>query len=160
MEELRFTVLLVEDYEPFRRFVVDKLTARPELQILSAVSDGAEAVEKAKQLQPDLILLDVGLPTINGIEAARQIQKHSPNSKILFVSENRSSDVTEEALRAGGLGYVLKSDAESDLVPAIDAVLKGKRFVSATLARHFLMATTVTAQTTLSWILTTLTGIH
>lgn len=159
MEQPHFTVLLVEDYEPFRRFVVTKLAAQPKLRILSEVCDGAEAVEKAKELQPDLILLDIGLPTVNGIEAARQIQDLSPKSKILFVTENRSSDVAEEALRVGGLGYVLKSDAEKDLVPAIDAVLSGKRFISATLAGHFLVATTVSAQT-LSWIVTILAGIH
>lgn len=159
VEQPHFTVLLVEDYEPFRRFVVTKLAAQPKLRILSEVCDGAEAVEKAKELQPDLILLDIGLPTVNGIEAARQIQDLSPKSKILFVTENRSSDVAEEALRVGGLGYVLKSDAEKDLVPAIDAVLSGKRFISATLAGHFLVATTVSAQT-LSWIVTILAGIH
>jgi DNA-binding NarL/FixJ family response regulator len=159
VEEPHFTVLLVEDYEPFRRFVVTKLAAQPKLRILSEVCDGAEAVEKAKELQPDLILLDIGLPTVNGIEAARQIQESSPKSKILFVSENRSSDITEEAFRAGGLGYVLKSDAEKDLMLAIDAVLRGERFISATLASHFLVVTTVSVQA-LSWILTTLTGIH
>ena len=159
VEERYFTVLVVEDYEPFRRFVVTKLAAQPRLRILSEVCDGAEAVEKAKELQPDLILLDIGLPTVNGIEAARQIQNLSPKSKILFVTENRSSDVAEEALRVGGLSYVLKSDAEKDLIPAIDAVLSGKRFISATLAGHFLVATTVSAQT-LSWIVTILAGIH
>lgn len=159
LEERYFTVLLVEDYEPFRRFVVTKLESQPRLRILSEVCDGAEAVEKAKELQPDLILLDIGLPTVNGIEAARQIQDLSPKSKILFVTENRSSDVAEEALRVGGLGYVLKSDAEKDLVPAIDAVLSGKRFISATLAGHFLVATTVSAQT-LSWMVTIVAGIH
>lgn len=160
MEERYFTVLVVEDYEPFRRFVVTKLAAQPRLRILSEVCDGAEAVEKAKELQPDLILLDIGLPTVNGIEAARQIQTLSSKSKILFVTENRSSDVAEEALRAGGLGYVLKSDAEKDLVSAIDAVLSGKRFISATLAGHFLVATTMSAQTLVSWVVTTIAGIH
>lgn len=160
VEEQYFTVLVVEDYEPFRRFIVSKLESQPQLRILSEVCDGVEAVEKAKELQPDLILLDIGLPTLNGIAAARQIQHLSPKSKILFVTENRSSDVAEEALRAGGLGYVLKSDAENDLVSGIDAVLSGKRFVSATLAGHFLVATTMSGQAMLSWIVTTLAGIY
>jgi len=149
VEEPCFTVLLVEDYEPFRRFVVTKLQAQPQLRILSEVCDGAEAVQKAEELQPDLILLDVGLPTLNGIEAARRIREVSPNTKILFVSENRSTDIAEEALRAGGLGYVVKSDAEKDLLPGIDAALHGKRFISASLAGHFLVTTTLSATQTI-----------
>jgi CheY-like chemotaxis protein len=96
--------------------------------------DGLEAVQKAQQLQPDLILLDIGLPALNGIEAARRIRELSPKSKILFLSENRSWDIAEEALRTGAGGYVVKSDAAGELLPAVEAVLKGKRFVSAILA--------------------------
>jgi DNA-binding NarL/FixJ family response regulator len=105
--------------------------------------------------------MDIGLPTLNGIEAARKIQKLSPESKILFVSENRSSDVAEEALRSGGLGYVVKSDAEKDLLPAVDAVLHGKRFVSQSLAGLFLAATSLTAVQTLhlSWMLFFMSGM-
>jgi len=153
--ELCFTVLLVDDYEPFRRFVVTKLHAQPQLRIMGEVCDGAEAVQKIEELQPDLILLDVGLPNLNGIEAARRIREVSPNTRILFVSENRSTDIAEEALRAGGLGYVVKSDAEKDLLPGIDAALHGKRFISASLAGHFLVTTTLSAtQAMLSWIIT------
>jgi CheY-like chemotaxis protein len=93
--------------------------------------DGAEAVQQAQELQPDLILLDIGLPTLNGIEAARRIRKVSTMSKILFVSGNRSTDVVEEALSTGASGYVVKSNAGSELLPAIEAVLRGKQFVSA-----------------------------
>jgi CheY-like chemotaxis protein len=106
----------------------------PELHVIGEVPDGLEAVKKAQELQPDLILLDIGLPALNGIEAARRIREVSPRSKILFVSENRSRDVTEEALRAGAGGYVVKSDAATDLLPAVQAVLQGKRFVSASLS--------------------------
>lgn len=84
-----------------------------------------------------------GLPTLNGIEAARRIWKVSPASKILFVSENRYVDIAEEALSTGAGGYVVKSDAASDLLPAVDAVLKGKRFVSASLAGHDLVTSQV-----------------
>jgi len=129
-------ILVVEDYEPFRQFIAKTLQTQPHLRILKEVSDGAEAVRQAQQLQPDLILVDVGLPALNGIEAARQIRKVSPMSKILFVTENRSPDVAEEALRAGGLGYVIKSDAARDLLAAIDTVLQGKGFVSGSLSRH------------------------
>jgi DNA-binding NarL/FixJ family response regulator len=127
-------ILVVDDYEPWRRFVSTTLQKQPELQIIGEVTDGLQAVQKAQQLQPDLILLDIGLPTLNGIEAARQIRELSPKSKILFVSEDRSWDIVEEALRTGAGGYVVKSDAAGELLPAVNAVLGGKRFVSASLA--------------------------
>jgi DNA-binding NarL/FixJ family response regulator len=129
---------VVDDYEPWRRFVSTTLQKQPELQIVGEVTDGFEAVQKAQQLQPDLILLDIGLPTLNGIEAARRIREVSPKSKILFVSENRSWDIVEEALRTGAGGYVVKSDATGELLPAVEAVLKGKQFVSASLAGNYL----------------------
>ena len=117
---------------------------------MGETSDGLEAVHKAEELQPDLILLDIGLPTLNGIEVARRIQVVSPTSKILFVSENRSPEIAEEALRTGAGGYVVKSDAVGELLPAVKAVLEGKQFMSASLAGHFLVATAVTTtQTTL-----------
>ena len=127
-------VLVVEDFEPFRRFVESILRKQPELQIVCEVSDGLEAVQKVEELQPDLVLLDIGLPSLNGIEAARRICKVSPQSKILFLSDNRSRDIAEEGLRVGAGGYVVKSDAAGELLPAVEAVLKGKRFVSASLA--------------------------
>jgi DNA-binding NarL/FixJ family response regulator len=91
---------------------------------------------KAKELQPDLIVLDIGLPKLNGIEAARRIRQLAPKSKILFLSENRSVDIAGEALRTGASGYVVKSNARSDLLPAAKAVLSGNRFVSASLPSH------------------------
>jgi len=102
----------------------------PTCQIIGEVSDGLEAVQKAQELQPDLIVLDIGLPTLNGIEAAKQIRTQAPQSKILFLSENRSWDIAREALRSGGSGYVIKSNAASELLPAVEAVLRGKPFLS------------------------------
>jgi len=84
------------------------LDERPDLQIVCEVSDGLEAVNKAARLQPDLILLDVGLPSMNGIEASRRIRKLSPESKILFVSQESSADVVEEAFRLGGWATLLR----------------------------------------------------
>ena len=127
-------ILVVDDYEPWRRFISTTLQKQLTLQIIGEAVDGLEAVQKAQQLQPDLILLDIGLPTLNGIEAARRIRELSPKSKILFLSENRSSDIVDEALRMGAGGYVVKSDAEGELLPAVNAVLGGERFVSASLA--------------------------
>jgi len=123
-------VLVVEDFEPFRRFFRSTLGKRPELQTAGEASDGLEAVHKAEVLQPDLIVLDLGLPTLDGIEAARRIRKLSPKSKIIFVSQESSADIVQEALSVGALGYVVKTHAASDLLAAVDAVLEGRQFVS------------------------------
>jgi CheY-like chemotaxis protein len=104
------------------------------LQIVGEVSDGLEAVQKAEELQPDLILLDLGLPSLNGIEAARRIRNLSPKSKILFVSQESAADVVREALSVGARGYVVKAHAGSELLAAVDAIRHGKRFISSSLA--------------------------
>jgi DNA-binding NarL/FixJ family response regulator len=122
-------VLVVEDYEPFRQFVCSSLEKRPELQIVGEVSDGLEAVQKAEEPQPDLIVLDVGLPSLPGIEAARRIRELSPQSRILFVSQETSVHVVRGALAEGAKGYVVKKDARRELLTAVDAVLRGRQFV-------------------------------
>jgi DNA-binding NarL/FixJ family response regulator len=129
-------VLVVDDYEPFRRFVCSMLGERPELQIIGNASDGLEAVQKAEELRPDLILLDVGLPTLNGIEAARQIRRLVQESKIVFVSQESSADVVQEAFRVGALGYVVKTDAGSELLTAVSGVPRGETFGGSRLAEH------------------------
>lgn len=136
MPERSIRVLVAEDYPPFRRFLASMMQHSPELQIICEVEDGAEAVQKAGALQPELVLLDIGLPGLNGIEAARQIRKLSPNSKILFVSQELSADIVQAALDTGALGYVVKADARRELVAALDAVLRGQTFVSKSLAGH------------------------
>ena len=136
METATVRVLVVEDYEPFRRFVCSTLGKRPELRVIGEASDGLEAVHKADELEPDLILLDVGLPTLNGIEAARRIRKVSPKSKILFLSQESSADVGQEALSLGAWGYVLKARAGNDLLAAVEAVLLGEHFESGTQEKH------------------------
>lgn len=123
-------VMVVEDFQSFRRFVCSKLEQRPDLRVACEVSDGLEAVKKAKELKPDVILLDIGLPTLNGIDAARRILVLAPESKIIFSSQETSSDIVQEAMRLGAWGYVFKAKAEADLLQAIDAVLSGRRFVS------------------------------
>jgi DNA-binding NarL/FixJ family response regulator len=133
-------VLVVDDHEPWRRFVTTTLQNNENFTLLGEASDGLDAVQMVKQLQPDLVLLDIGLPRLNGIEAAKQIAQASPESKILFISENRSRDIAEAALETrAGSGYLVKSDAGSELLPAVDAVLQGRRFISASLAGQFLL---------------------
>src|SRR5215813_3788135 len=110
-------ILVVDDYEPWRRFERLTCRGREDLEIIGECSDGDEAVQKAAELSPDLILLDISLPTLNGIEAARRIRQVSPKSKVLFVTENRSPDIAEEAFSTGAGGYVVKSDAARELLP-------------------------------------------
>ena len=128
-------VLIVDDFEPWRSFVSSALRQHLHLVSVREVSDGLDAVQKAQELQPDLILLDIGLPGLNGIKVARQIQVVAPKAKILFLSENYDHDVAEEALSTGAGGYVVKSDAGRELMTAIKAVMNGKRFVSERLRR-------------------------
>ncbi len=122
--------LVVDDHEPFRRFVCSMLGSIPDLQIIGEASDGLEAIQKAEELNPDLILLDIGLPKLNGIEAAHRIARHVPAAKILFVSQENDADVVAAALSNGAKGYVHKQNASSELPSAVEAVLQGDRFVS------------------------------
>ncbi len=121
-------ILVVEDFAPFRQFIAETLATRRDLRIICEVADGLQAVQKAAELRPDLILLDIGLPSLNGIEAARQIRKLVPESKIIFLTQESSADVVREALKLGAWGYVVKAHAASDLLPALEAVLAEKQF--------------------------------
>lgn len=133
MELSTVRILVIDDYEPWRRFITSTLQKRPDLKIVGEGTDGMEAVEKAKELQPDLILLDIGLPKLDGIKAAFKIRACAPRTRILFFTENSSADIAEEALRTGADGYVVKAGAAQELLPAVEAVLHGKRFVSSLL---------------------------
>lgn len=125
-------ILIVDDFQSWRRFVAAMLQDRPEFQIVGEASDGMEAVRKTAELQPALILLDIGLPKLNGIEAARRICAIAPGCRILFVSENQCPTIAQEALSAGDCtrGYVVKSYAADELLPALEAVMQDRRFVS------------------------------
>jgi DNA-binding NarL/FixJ family response regulator len=125
-------ILLVDDFEPWRRFVYSVVQKDSELQIISEVSDGLAAVHCAKELKPDVVLLDLGLPELSGIRAARRICTLVPNCKILFLSQESSVDVVREALGIGA-GFVVKTDAASELLPAIKSVTLGRRFLSSRL---------------------------
>lgn len=121
-------ILVVEDVEEFRRFVCALLRLKSEFQVEGA-SDGLEALQKAQELQPDLVLLDIGLPKLSGIEVARRVRKFAPAARILFVSALSDAGVVRGALSLGA-GYIHKPSVQNDLLPAIEAVLKGKQFVS------------------------------
>jgi DNA-binding NarL/FixJ family response regulator len=128
-------VLVVDDYEPFRKFVASTLQTNQDLQVVGEASDGLEAVRKAEELKPDLIVLDIGLPNLNGIEASRRISKVAPAAKILFITQINDAELARTVLGNGARGYVLKAHAASDLLPAVVAILHGEQFVSAAV-RH------------------------
>jgi DNA-binding NarL/FixJ family response regulator len=126
-------ILVVEDHAPFRQVMCAALQRRVEFQTIEA-ADGLEAVQKAKELQPDLILLDINLPKLDGFEAAKQIRRLAPQARLLFLSQESSSDVVRQALSLGADGYIHKMSAVTDLLSAIDTVLAGQRFVSRSVA--------------------------
>ena len=134
MVELR--ILIVDDLQRWRHRIRSILESRPEFQVLGEASDGLEAVQKAQELNPDLILLDIGLPNLNGIEAQHRLRVRTPSAKVLFLTQENDSDVVRQALSNGARGYVLKTDAGTDLLPAIEAIGRGEEFVSSGVNRH------------------------
>lgn len=122
-------ILVVEDFEPFRKFIISILRNRSEFKIVGEESDGLAALRTAGELQPNLMVLDIGLPKLNGIEVARKIRTIAPNTAILFVSNEVSMDVVLETIHSGGLGYVQKTRANKELLIAVDSVLQGVQFI-------------------------------
>jgi len=115
-------VLVVDDYQPWQDSICSTIATIQGLQVVDTASDGREAVVKAEEVQPNLILLDIGLPGLNGIEAAQQIRQVAPESRILFVSENRSADIIDAAIATGAVGYIVKSNASTELSPALQSI--------------------------------------
>jgi DNA-binding NarL/FixJ family response regulator len=134
MPEKNVTVraVMAEDFAPFRRFVVNILQPMAHLRIVAETGDGLDAVRKCAELQPDLVFLDIGLPTLSGIDAARQIRQINPFSRILFLTQEFDPDVVREACRLGASGYVAKIDAGSELLRAVASILNGERYASRT----------------------------
>lgn len=129
-------ILAVEDFTPWQRVIVRILESQNDFEVISVVADGKEAVQKAKELQPDVILMDVGLPGIDGFEATQRIRIVSPGSKILFLSTIGSPKFVEKAFSLGASGYVLKHDSNSDLVSSVRTVLLDQYFISRTLTNR------------------------
>ena len=123
-------ILVVDDFEPWREQICSMLQARPELCVVGEVGDGLEAVRRAKELQPDLILLDIGLPNLDGLEAASRIRHVAPEAAIIFLTANNDKDMVRAAMGTGARGYVLKTDAGRELVAAVAGILAGDDFVS------------------------------
>lgn len=136
MAESKVRILIVEDYESFRQFIRSMLHSEVEPQAIFEASDGVQAIELAQAHCPDLILLDIGLPKLNGIDTARRIREFAPHVKILFVSQESSADIVQAAFNVGASGYVVKTDAARELVTAVKAVLRGERFVGIRFVGH------------------------
>jgi DNA-binding NarL/FixJ family response regulator len=117
-------VLVADDYPPWRGLVCSMLQKAPGFQVIGEVSDGLEAVQKATELRPDIVLLDIGMPVLNGIDAAKKIGEASPRSRIIFLTQNDDCEVRSAALATRAEGYVLKARAASDLQPAITTALR------------------------------------
>ena len=126
-------VLLADDYEPWRRCVASLFLKHPEWQIIAEVCDGLAAVKEAQELNPDLVLLDLSLPKLNGVEAANRIREATPATKILFITAYRDTNAMQTVLRNNADGYILKWEITRELLPAVEAVLWGKTFISAQL---------------------------
>lgn len=139
---MKARVLLVDDCKPWVRLVKAELQRRTDLLVVGEASDGLESVAQARELQPDLIILDIGLPKLNGIEAAQRIYELSPKPRILFLTENQSPEIAEQVLREGASGYLVKSYTARELGIAIDTVLQGEQFVCSALADRVLTCST------------------
>jgi len=133
-----FRILVVDDFKPFRDVVCEVLQERRDFYVVGKAADGLQAIELAQKLQPDLILMDIGLPKLNGIEAAKCIRTLSPNSLILFCTQISSCPVIAEAFRLGAQGYLLKIDAAGELESAVDEILEGRQYVSSHLGPVYL----------------------
>ena len=123
-------VLLVDDHEVFRRFVFSMLEGAVNFQVVGEAADGLLAVQLAKALQPDVILLDISLPGINGLDAARQIGEVAGKARVIFLTQETSPEVVQEAFDLGAWGYIIKAQAGSELLPAMEAVSRGERFLN------------------------------
>jgi DNA-binding NarL/FixJ family response regulator len=126
----KLRILIADDHELVRRGIRGLLGAQNGWIIASEVKNGREAVEKAGKLKPDVIILDIGMPNLEGLEAARQIRKVAPNSEILVLTMHESNQMVRRVLEAGARGYVLKSDLASHLVKAVKAVSKGRIYLT------------------------------
>lgn len=128
----RATILIADDFAEWRARVREILGGRPEWEIIGEACDGLEAVQKALELRPDLVLLDIGMPILNGIEAAKRIRQYSPGPEIIFLTQNNDADVRTAALATGAAGYLLKANVWGKLPLTIEAALRDGRYSPST----------------------------
>lgn len=129
-----FRILVADDHEVVRKGLVSLLQAQPDWQVCGEASGGREAVEKTLQLRPDVVILDIGMPNLNGLEATRQILRSNPQARVLILTLHDSDQVVREVLSAGARGFLLKSDAARDLVAAVDALRHDKTYFTSKVA--------------------------
>jgi DNA-binding NarL/FixJ family response regulator len=123
-------ILVIEDHDGVRRQVSKVLESDPDFEVICEAANGLEGVRQAEELQPDVVVLDISMPTLGGIEAAIPIHRVAPKARIVFLSQHNSKRIAELALATGALGYVVKSSAAADLIPAVKAAREGKKFMS------------------------------
>ncbi|MFI5070959.1 MAG: response regulator, partial [Terriglobales bacterium] len=129
-----FRILIADDHEVVRRGLVALLQGQTDWQVCGEAVDGREAVDKAQQLKPDVIILDIGMPSLNGLEATRQILKTNPHARVLILTLHDSDQVVRDVLNAGARGFLLKSDAARDLVAAVEALRRDKTYFTSKVA--------------------------
>lgn len=135
-------LLLVDDHEMLREALAGVIDRRPDLEVVGEASNGREAVELAKQLDPDVIVMDIWLPRLSGIDATREIVRQDPKARVVIMTQHDRRSFVEDALRAGALGYVVKSGSCRELLEAIDAVSRGRSYLSPTVTEHVVGALT------------------
>ena len=134
----KLDLLVADDHDIVRRGLRDLLEKQPGWKVVAEASNGREAVEKTKQLKPDVSILDISMPSLDGLEAARQIVESGSSTKVLILTMHHSDPLIQQMLKAGVRGYVLKSDAASDLVQAVEALHRNKTFFTSKVPQVFL----------------------
>lgn len=131
---MAFRILVADDHEVVRRGLCALLQGQPDWEVCGEAGDGREALEKTQKLKPDVVILDIGMPSLNGLEATRQILKTIPHTKVLILTLHDSDQVVREVLNAGARGFLLKSDAARDLVAAVEALRRDKTYFTSKVA--------------------------
>ena len=131
-------ILIADDYEVVRRGVIAILAARPKWTVIAEAANGREATEKARKLKPNVVILDIGMPELNGLDAMRQILKDVPLAKVLIFTEDESEETARDALEIGALGYLFKSDSGNELVAAVESILQDKPYMTPRVSRMML----------------------